>query len=490
MLRQPAADRRDAAVRWRQLVDLIARAGAAADPELLSEALAVIRADAERIDEPLRAAAARAIAALPLPLGLLESFVADRLAVSAPIIAAASLDAQQWQVVLRSADPETRRFIETLHPDLESPIIGTGPAVEATSSASELSIGELVSRIERRRGDRVAPTRTAEGNAPAPPTGQPALFHWETGANGDIDWVAGVPRGALVGRSLAKPIDGGAERIADDIVRALANRSPFREAEMIIAGDGPAAGQWLVSGAPSFDPADGRFRGYRGRAQRDSAAVAGPPTVLPECPAHLPLDGDSLRELVHELKTPLNAIIGFSEIIDGQYLGPAGRRYRDRANDIAGEARLLLAAIDDLDLAAKVQTGADRAASSHLDGVVAQCVAAHRAEADERGVELVYAPPIKSIAVPMDGKLLERLISRLLSAVIELAVSGERLRLVVEMRGATSRFTVTRPVALAGTGAADHDSDYSLQLARGLARIVGGDVTIDDNVVGAEFASA
>ena len=47
-------------------------------------------------------------------------------------------------------------------------------------------------------------------------------------------------------------------------------------------------------------------------------------------------DPDSLRELVHEIKTPLNAIIGFAEIIDGQYLGPADRRYRERAGEIVG----------------------------------------------------------------------------------------------------------------------------------------------------------
>ena len=73
-------------------------------------------------------------------------------------------------------------------------------------------------------------------------------------------------------------------------------------------------------------------------------------------------DPDSLRELVHEIKTPLNAIIGFAEIIDGQYLGPADRRYRERAAEIVAQARLLLTAIDDLDFAAKVHS-ADRSAT-------------------------------------------------------------------------------------------------------------------------------
>ena len=59
---------------------------------------------------------------------------------------------------------------------------------------------------------------------------------------------------------------------------------------------------------------------------------------------------------MHEIKTPLNAIIGFAEIIDGQYLGPADYRYRERAAEIVAQARILLTAIDDLDFAAKVHS--------------------------------------------------------------------------------------------------------------------------------------
>ncbi len=66
-------------------------------------------------------------------------------------------------------------------------------------------------------------------------------------------------------------------------------------------------------------------------------------------------DAEALRETIHEIKTPLNAIIGFAEIIDGQYLGPAHRNYRHRAAEIVAQARTLLAAIEDLDFAARLQ---------------------------------------------------------------------------------------------------------------------------------------
>src|SRR3954465_2328960 len=70
VLNQPAGDRHDAAVRWRQLVDLVARAGFSSDSPMIARAPDSIRSDAAEVDTSLRAAAARAVAALPLPLGL------------------------------------------------------------------------------------------------------------------------------------------------------------------------------------------------------------------------------------------------------------------------------------------------------------------------------------------------------------------------------------------------------------------------------------
>ena len=60
--------------------------------------------------------------------------------------------------------------------------------------------------------------------------------------------------------------------------------------------------------------------------------------------------------MIHEIRTPLNAIIGFAEIIDGQYFGPAHSRYRERAAEIVTNARSLLEAAEDLDFVARLQT--------------------------------------------------------------------------------------------------------------------------------------
>ena len=193
VLNQPAGDRHDIAVRWRQLVDLVARAGSNASSEPVAQALESIRSDAGQVDESLRAAAARAVAALPLPLGLLEYFASDSLTVAAPVLAAATLDNAQWRALLEVADEETRRFIETLHPEIragqaadltETLVESAMPEPEVPAAPATSSLHDVVERIERWRWSRAA--MRCLGVSASPSERPPALFRWEYGPSGEI----------------------------------------------------------------------------------------------------------------------------------------------------------------------------------------------------------------------------------------------------------------------------------------------------------------
>ena len=562
VLNQPAGDSRDLAVRWRQLVDLVARAGSNASSTTVTQALESIKADAPNVDESLRAAAARAVAALPLPLGLLQFFASDGLAVSAPVLAAATLDPAQWQSIMDAADDSTRRFIATLHPEMQTrssaeltdrlveaaakrPVeepkeqyeepeeedradYSPGePAFEAPSDPSfekavedikravqepiealkkaveepiedlppvlpsAPSLHEVVQRIERRR--RVRASMRRSGGFPSVPEGPPSLFRWECGPGGEIAWVDGAPRGPLVGRSISRAQNGDGDRVDADVVRAFMVRAPFRDAGLSVAGDGLVAGQWKISGVPAFDPADGRFRGYRGIALREQE----------EAPAEVEAeealaDPDSLRELVHEIKTPLNAIIGFAEIIEGQYLGPADRRYRDRAQEIVLQARLLLTAIDDLDFAAKVHSSTARAHRRvNLGELVERTVPALQELAANRRVELEAPRAMREATAATEPELADRLIYRMCSALIEQAEAGERLRLTFDRTGERWRMSMTRPARLSALTAeqllgapADFEQGFSLRLVQGLARIAGAELTAPKGSISLLFPRA
>jgi hypothetical protein len=306
------------------------------------------------------------------------------------------------------------------------------------------------------------------------------LFKWECGPGGEIAWVEGAPRGPLIGRTIAKAAGDDGDRIDQHVVRAFAVRAPFRDALMAVGGTGPVAGEWKISGVPAFEPADGRFAGYRGVALREVPSTPSAPEAMPAVLA----DPDSLRELVHEIKTPLNAIIGFGEIIEGQYLGPADRGYRDRAGEIVRQARLLLTAIDDLDFAAKVHSARARPQERVDFGVLLDRAANELREVAARsGIEADVMRPRGPVTAAVGPELADRLLLRLFAALAERAETGERLQVSAEQGSDGARISVSRPAALRGAGdvelfgaKAGHDGGFSLSLARGLARIAGGDL--------------
>ena len=318
VLNLPAGDRHDRAVRWRQLVDLVARAGPNSSSPVVAEALGLHPRRSVNVDEPLRAAAARAVAALPLPLGLLECFASDRLTVSAPVLAAASLEPAQWRALLGHADDETRRFVETLHPELGAhvepdptealvepepkaprPTRPREPASEPSPrEPSGPSLSDVVAQIERRRRSREQ-QQVSTTAVLAPMPGAPALFRWECGPSGDIGWIEGAPRGALIGRSIGRAQDDSGGRVDEEVVRAFAMRAPFRDAMLSVPGDGQVSGEWKISGVPAFEPTDGRFAGYRGIAMRDIAPVSERAMTAEICPTRIRCASWSTRSRRH-----------------------------------------------------------------------------------------------------------------------------------------------------------------------------------------------
>ena len=495
---QPVADAHDRTVRWRQLVDLLSRPHDEIDPALLDAALTMVRTGMRSVARPIRAATARSIAGRAAEPRLIAIFAADRLEVAAPLLAAAPLDEAGWTEVMSAASKEVAAFIRTIRgaqvPPAEAPIEPAPPAEEEPQP----SIGEIAARIERLKTKRetLEPEPTAATPAErspgeplelARPVATPGLFRWECDASGEIGWVEGAPRGALIGRSL--PGEEGAPR---ELVRAFADRLPFEDAPISLPA--PALeGEWRLSGIPAFSPIDGRFLGYRGIARRDGDREE----PAPAAPAGLGVrgDADALRETIHEIKTPLNAIIGFAEIIDGQYLGPAHRSYRQRAAEIVAQARMLLAAIEDLDFAARLQRRQPAEAdAAPLAEIIPPMAEEWAAQALGRSVQLRMAPQLSQLHAKLDRDLAGRLLKRFLGAVIDAAAPHETIHLEVKEGRGRLAFAVSRPAATLhlsetqlldpsyATAAEGEGSrlglGFALRLVRGLARLAGGELRL------------
>lgn len=494
VMTQPVADAHDRTVRWRQLVDLLSRPHEEIDPALLDAALTMVRSGLRAVARPIRAATARSIAGRASEPRLIAILAGDRLEVAAPLLSSAQLDEAGWAMVATSASSEVADFIHSIRGDKavqSTPEPVADVPEQAHDEEHQPSIGEMVARIERLKSKREPAAEPIERFAapePAPsvpgPTSGPMLFRWECNSSGQIAWVDGAPRGALIGRSL--PGDEGADR---GLIRAFTDRLPFDGAPLSFPAP-VLEGEWQLSGIPAFSPTDGRFLGYREIARRGGIETE------PELPAParsaLASDAETLRETIHEIKTPLNAIIGFAEIIDGQYLGPAHRSYRHRAAEIVSQARILLAAIEDLDFAARIQTAtAGQREAADLGQLLPPLIEELAARALDRGVQLRVAPVSdRQHLCAVDRDLAERLLRRLLGAVIDAAASAETIRVEFAEEKGRCRMSVTRPHSTVNMSerqmldptflsAGESENSplglgFALRLVRGLVRLAGG----------------
>lgn len=356
-------------------------------------------------------------------------------------------------------------------------------AVSVQEASGEIEgpfeIADVVARIdafyERREQQPASPKvlSRAEG------------FRFETDAQGVIRWVEGVTRTPVIGMSLdlaAMPRSPGVDGV---VAGAFRRRAAFSDARLVVAGNSDAAGDWRISGSAAFDPATGRFAGYRGTARRprleDDAAK------MPQGRA-----ADSLRQLMHELRTPTNAIAGFAEMIDRQMLGEAPDVYRARAAVIRDEARALLAAIDDLDIAARMESSALQL----QPGEVAVRPLLVRIAEDlavlgtARGAAIDVS--VENAIVMGDPRAVERLLSRLLATLVSAAGKGEVIRVRIADGGERVAITFDRPAAFAAYtndalfGIDDEREDatllgtgFALRLIRNLARELSGSLVIE-----------
>lgn len=368
------------------------------------------------------------------------------------------------------------------------------PPVEPTPEGP-FRIADVVARIDAFRDAREKARPVA--NDAAQPVGE-ARMRFETDAEGIIRWADGIGRAALIGLSLRLAGGGGLARVDGVAAGAFRQRSRFRDARLRIDGSGPAAGEWLMSAMPAFDPASGRFTGYQGTARRPH-----PGEVAAPAPAAAPAP-DALRQLVHELRTPTNAIIGFSEMIALQMLGPVADPYRDRARAIHRHARDLLGAIDDLDLAAKIESDALtlRPEAVSLRAVLGSVAHDLAPLAELRGASI--ALPERDGAVEGDRHAIERLFGRLVATLLAATTRGEVLAMTIAEAGERLSLSITRPAGLpdqARTGGEVSEEDatfaalplgtgFALRLADNLARELGGEIGFGEAAIEVRLPAA
>jgi signal transduction histidine kinase len=335
--------------------------------------------------------------------------------------------------------PETAQTVDASIPSAGQPV---EPSPAEPSPVAPIS--DLLHRIERFRRDNPGQGRLARHadqicNA----------FVFEADRHGAIHWVDGAPRGALIGLSLADMALPGESGVDGQAAGAFRKRTRIDHARLLVPGQGPAAGHWLISGDPVFEPDSGRFLGYLGQARRFVQAEASPHEA-----AELIGGGmrpASVRQLVHELRTPLNAIRGFAEMIEGQFLGPVDDVYRARASNIMADSAKLLRVFEDLDAAARLETNdfpIAAGARADVGALVRLCLASQAMQLADRDVTLRLDHGDQHVMAGTDEATLRQLLSGFVELLSGVTSTGEQVAITLTQQDGRVTVSALREASL------------------------------------------
>ena len=136
---------------------------------------------------------------------------------------------------------------------------------------------------------------------------------------------------------------------------------------------------------------------------------------------------DLLARISHEVRTPLNAIIGFAEVMIGERFGALGNeRYVEYMKDIRASGERVIAIINDLTDLSRIETGKlDLAfANQNLNDIVESCVAVMQPQANRERIIIRTSLAHMLPQVVADARALRQITLNLIGNSMHLANAG------------------------------------------------------------------
>ena len=527
VLRHRAEGELAARTQYRQLLDLLGNAAQDADDSLVAAGHLRLAALAELIAVKERARIVADNGARIRNPDLVAQLAEAEPDVAGAALANARLTAPQWVELIPDLPIRARGFLRHRRdlPEeavelldrlgvrdrvLPEPIVAEPeeqPAAEPLELVEELaaapappqssgeSIGALVERIQAytrardgREADRAESPRLPLGESERPSARAPIeSFIAGIDTRGRIELAEAEVAPMVVGTPLFAQTGAIAPR--GPFAAAFYNRLPVRDAEVALGGSARIAGDWLVDATPRFHSTDGRFTGYAARFRRP---------VVESAAQRAQGAADRIRQLLHELRTPVNAIQGFAEVIQQQLFGATPHEYRALAAAIAGDAAHMLAGFDELDRLAKLESGALHLEPGRSDfaSIAQQQVEQLQTVLSARVARFDAEWPDRPTQLAITDDEASRLAWRMFATVASATGAGEKLALDVETEADRMAVRCTLPATLAASedifstetrplggavSASIFGAGFALRLARAEARAAGGDMAREDN---------
>lgn len=515
------------ATQARQLIDLLDRS---VDwHEAHDAALAQLQSRLEALPEPIQARIATE-ARLRSPR-LVAALARARPRVAAAALGSARLSDAEWVDLIPGLSPlargllrhrpdmmrdrtsEAARLLARLgvtdaalplpqgYEEAETPAIAPGPPLRLLPTVEEIGaeaplelgefaepegIGAIVQRIEAFRKTRTAePDKAGFGRTGAGALAAPMLTSIDLAIDpaGTICAARGVTAAMLVGHRPFTADRRAPAHCDPATLLAARQRQPVRGGRISFEGAPAIAGPWRIDAVPCFDPVGRSFTGWQARLRRPKSAGVpandrGVVGVAPAAAGGEP--DDRLRQLLHELKTPINAIQGFAELIQQQVMSPVAHQYRGLAASIASDAATMLAQFEAIDQLIRLESGRQSIEPGETEARQALTALVDRLAPlfDARGASLSFQPGDESLPLGIAAEAFEAMAWRLLSTLAAAAVPGELLTLRLGREGPFMRLSARLPQGLVidpqPAPASLLGREFALRLLGAEARAAGG----------------
>ncbi len=462
VLRTRTGGETQARTQFRQLVDLLGTLSSSARGKVIDAAwvkLAELSATIPAVDR------AKAVAQAGIRLRsprLVAELARSDAQVAGAALHAAQLAEEEWLDLIPALPAQVRPLlrqradlgtqVERLLDRLGIARHGLPPAGRAsrhpandthgsTTVETNEGIGAIVRKIEAYRARKAAQNLEVQSTDQSMARAESIAL--SCNERGTITWAEASVAPALVGIRLTSRDVSSTVRASQELAALFNRRVPLRAIKLSLTGAPAIDGEWRLDAFPRFDEF-GRFAGYDGRLRRPC-----PPELAMPTAEHG--EADRLRQLLHELRTPINAIQGFAEVIQQQLFGPTPHEYRAHAAAIAGDAARMLAGFDDLERLAKLATGAMELefGQSDLTAIVLSLARHLEPHMSPRDSGFALAEEAPQLVVSLAGAEAERLVWRLLATLAAATAPGEKLGIRLGQDDVLAVLRIELPKALA-----------------------------------------